>query len=252
MPVWPGLLWPMAAVLAAWALYTAAFMVRNRNRPERPADDGKARILLIVASAAFLCFAVVAALVVAWPGIGELDRRIAVWLKPWQEPATNAAFAWLTRFGNVETLIAVTVVTGSLLAANRRGHALTVFLTSVLGTHIFGWACKFIVGRERPADMLDVAVNSPAFPSLHAAGAVSVYVALAWVLSRDLQSPAARGQVAFWLTALALLIAWSRLSVGVHFASDVVAGLMLGAGWVCAGIAFGMRWDSRRRAAAGA
>lgn len=253
---WPGLVWPLLVLLGAWLLAWAAFrgiarlICGQERRAEEPADKGTARTAFRafagLAAIALFGFAALTAAAMTGPPLKALDDLAFALVTPWREPAVSAAFAWLTRFGNVETLIALTVGIAALLAATRRSHSLTVFLVSVLGAHIIGWVCKLVVGRARPETLADVAVHSSSFPSLHAAGAVSVYVAFAWVLAREVRRPAARFHIAFWLTALALAISWSRIVLGVHFATDVIAGLLLGSAWVCLGIAAGIRWDAGR------
>ena len=99
---------------------------------------------------------------------------------------------------------------------------------AVLLATLSGHVLKAVVGRERPpAEFRLVAEVNPAMPSGHAAG----MAALAMVLSLWWWPRGGwwRGAVsAVW--ALASAVCWARLYLGVHWFSDVVAGLILGGG----------------------
>jgi undecaprenyl-diphosphatase len=87
---------------------------------------------------------------------------------------------------------------------------------------------KVVVDRPRPATTQLVAVASASFPSQHAAQAAAVLPALALVL--------ARGRLRMALLAVAALLAiaigLSRVYLGVHYSTDVLAGWALGAAWL--------------------
>lgn len=97
---------------------------------------------------------------------------------------------------------------------------------------------KWLVGRVRPCDALDwcgsLVFRSPgghSFPSGHAAGAFAFASFVAWIAPRH----------APWLLAFAVIVAWSRCVLGVHYPSDVIVGSILGAT-----IGSLMAWRARR------
>lgn len=164
--------------------------------------------------------------------IRALDAGVMRLVALLRSEATLQLFLWLTRFGDTETLIAVTLVITAMLGVHGpRAYLLPVWI-SVLGAQATSWAGKLVFDRARPEFILDVTYVSPAFPSGHATGAVSVYVLLAYILARDLKRPRARFEIFFWLSALAGLIGLSRLVIGVHHPSDVAAGFLIGLFWV--------------------
>lgn len=79
--------------------------------------------------------------------------------------------------------------------------------------------------------------QSASFPSAHAAGAMAVYGFLAYAIARDLPSPRARFQAAYWTSILIALIGLSRVVLSVHYASDVAAGFLVGGFWLLVGFA---------------
>ena len=124
-------------------------------------------------------------------------------------------------------------------------------VSGLVGVGVVMLVAKLVVGRTRPPSWIAVIVEDGfSFPSGHATGAVAVAVLGAWMTGRWIvRGWAAR--VALWaiLLATAGLIGFSRIYLGVHYVSDVVAGAFLGAAWAVAVIVVGAWWESSRRSA---
>ena len=91
-------------------------------------------------------------------------------------------------------------------------------------------AVKLIVARPRPTIEHLSHLTSLSFPSEHTTQAAAIYLTIAILLSRGLN----RGwrELVIVLAALiALAVAWSRVYLGVHYPTDVIAGLLLGWSW---------------------
>jgi undecaprenyl-diphosphatase len=123
------------------------------------------------------------------------------------------------------TLIDVTLIVVCVLGG-RRGLAVFVAIVGVAG-----WAARVgirdLVDRPRPADALWPETGF-SFPSGHAANsaiAAGLAVIVLWPMSRRL----ARAALLFTALAYALVVGLSRVAGGVHWPSDVVAGLLLAA-----------------------
>jgi undecaprenyl-diphosphatase len=100
---------------------------------------------------------------------------------------------------------------------------------------------KELVGRVRPtADDPLVAADGLSFPSGHSSGAATL-AGVALVILWPLLRPRLRPWVTASLILLALCVAWTRIALGVHYLSDTVGGLALGAAVVLASMAvFGL------------
>ena len=132
-----------------------------------------------------------------------------------------------------------------LIKGRRRGALLTVVLLS--GAGLLNGLLKFSFARVRPASYFDYPLpGSPSFPSGHALYAASVFGGLAVLLTARMQNRLL--QLLVWVVAvsLILLVGLSRVYLGVHYPSDVLAGYAIGVIWVTA-VALGDRLVTHRR-----
>jgi undecaprenyl-diphosphatase len=172
--------------------------------------------------------------------IGGVDRHAFTWVVDHRTSVLNPIFEGLTYLGTGGTLW---VLLALLLAwrTHRPVVTTTIFVAAtVWGADAAASILKLLIGRPRPfvADHhLHLLVGQPssaALPSGHATTACAGAVLLGWLWPR--------GAWAFAL--LALGIAYSRIYVGVHYPSDVLAGAALGAACALAAITVARR--SRR------
>lgn len=128
-------------------------------------------------------------------------------------------------------LAAVAILFYKLDRAYLAGLAVTL-----IGAAGSGYAMKTLVARPRPGGLLPSTVEtSYSFPSGHAIAALALYGFLAYILCRLYPTHAKKIIVAAAL--IILFVGASRLYLGVHFPSDIVAGYLLGGLWLLFGIA---------------
>jgi membrane-associated phospholipid phosphatase len=110
-------------------------------------------------------------------------------------------------------------------------HRLALFvLVARGGAMILSTGLKAIVDRARPVFDEPVATAlGGSFPSGHALGSAAFYAMIAVVLAPRLSRA---GLLLTAAAAISVLVASSRVLLGVHFPSDVTAGLLIGWGWV--------------------
>lgn len=137
----------------------------------------------------------------------------------------------ITALGSFSILALILIlVVAALALTGRRGTALFVAV-SVVGGEILSSAFKAAFNRTRPDYIDPEHVLSASFPSGHAALSAVVYLTLGTILAGSTDKPSLR---AFYLgTAifLTLVVGISRLYLGVHYPTDVLAGWALGVGW---------------------
>jgi membrane-associated phospholipid phosphatase len=185
---------------------------------------------------------------------GELvsvDGTVAVWLHIHATDFATALLSMVTQLGGTEALITVTL--GAALALLLRGRVAHALLMGAAlgGGEWLNWALKATFERPRPsfAEPLATAAGF-SFPSGHAMVSLTVYGALAFVAAAGMRSRRAQVLVVVSALALVLAIGFSRLYLGVHYASDVLAAYAAGLAWLilCALALLGAsRLRSRRR-----
>lgn len=161
-----------------------------------------------------------------WTFGGAIDRWLHVALHAHGDPALLRWLLRLTNLGGAAALIPLGLVVCGLLALRRR-FAAAVWLFATVGVgRLLVELAKIGFHRPRPpsADRL-ADVTSLSFPSSHASGAVLTFAAICVVFD---SGPA--GWIASGVFAVA--IGLSRVVLGVHWPSDVVAGWGFGLAWI--------------------
>jgi undecaprenyl-diphosphatase len=141
----------------------------------------------------------------------------------------------------------LTLLTAILLAAfvyGRHWWSACVFSIMMAGAVVLDLVLKSSFARDRPTTYFDTPVpTSYSFPSGHALFSLCFYFSLAWVVTRHLKRRRTRTGV-WLLTALTVgAIGLSRIYLGVHYPSDVIAGYTAAFIWLIA-VASGDRWLS--------
>ena len=107
-----------------------------------------------------------------------------------------------------------------------------VFALTVIGAWLFESGIKSLVDRARPEIVPHLtAATGPSFPSGHAFNSATIYLAAALVFAALSKRHDARVTLISLAIVVSLDVAWSRVLLGVHFPSDVLAGWLGGAGW---------------------
>ena len=154
---------------------------------------------------------------------------------------------WCTHLGSVPVvLVATSAAIAVCLIRRRVTEALLISLSIVLTAGVVR-VVKGVVARAGPHSHVHLASHAGrAFPSGHSAQAVACYVALAWIVSREVDSRRLRS--AAWIAAglLAIAVGWSRVYFQVHWPSDVLAGWAVAAIVLIVLVVFTPRWGPHR------
>lgn len=152
----------------------------------------------------------------------------------------------LTDLGSASVMLLLSALVAGYLLLNRQLlHAAQVLLATVGGAGL-GWAIKHLVQRPRPTlvPMLGE-VHSWSFPSGHATMSTVVYLTLGMLVARFSHTRLQKIYVMSAALGLVLIIGLSRIVMGVHFPTDVLAGWALGLSWTLV-VWFGCdRWERR-------
>ena len=163
-----------------------------------------------------------------------IDSYIFHSLEDLRIPWVYRASVFITQFGN-QTLLAIVVAGSSAwLFWKRDTKAAWHWLAVYIATGLLTWVLKNTVHIARPVEFQ----TGFSFPSAHTSMSLAVYGFLALMIARELPVP--RRWIPYSAAGLIVaLIAMSRLYLGVHWFSDVLAGFSLGLAWVALiGIAY--------------
>lgn len=178
-----------------------------------------------------------------------IDRSLLASLRAPGAPHEPLGPEWLviamkdvTSLGSTTVLTIITFVALGFLLSSRRFALAGVLGASVtLGT-IFNSLLKTIFERARPEFVAEgVPIDSFSFPSGHAMLSAIVYLSLGALLARSEQRKPYKAYILGVAIALTLLIGSSRIYLGVHYPTDVLAGWCIGALW-----AMGTWWAAAR------
>jgi undecaprenyl-diphosphatase len=161
----------------------------------------------------------------------SLDAPVARWAHDHAGGFSGRAVNIVTDLGSALVAAPIAIAAALFQLVRRRARWGAPLLTAVaIGTWLARSELATAVGRARPAYEPVAATLGPAFPSGHSATAAAIYAAAALVLGQGL-GPRTRAGLAAAAVAIAVAVACSRVLLDVHWASDVLGGLLLGWGW---------------------
>ena len=168
-----------------------------------------------------------------------LDRRILLAFRSAGEGSPPIGPSWLpeavrdvTALGGTTVLAFVTLATVVyLLITGRRAAALFVFV-AVAGGQLLSSVLKLVIDRARPDIVPHLAeVQTASFPSGHAMLSAVTYLTLGALAARIVPGRVASGYILGLAILLTVSVGLSRIYLGVHWPSDVLAGWSAGAAW---------------------
>jgi undecaprenyl-diphosphatase len=184
-----------------------------------------------VVCAALLLFVIIAGIVHAGLTTG-LDDFLRARIHDHATPLLTRLMKHATTLGSAVFWVPVTVVGVLLLVWKRRLSAARFFLITMMGSASLQFILKHIVRRPRPAPFFGLAMpDTYSFPSGHALDAFCFYSVVALLVLSRLRSRRARVWVVVVCVLLIVAVGVSRVYLGMHYPSDVLAGYLAGLAW---------------------
>lgn len=179
-------------------------------------------------------FTVLALLVVGGnPTVASIDSAVQTEIIRDRTGWLDHAMWWSTQFGG--RLVIGLMLLGITLWVVRNGRclkALTILIVAFAANPVLEFVLKRVVDRPRPTLLPLVAGTGPAFPSGHVLATVGFYGLLAVIVWRSSTRRSLKALAWIVATAVIVAVAVSRIYLGVHWLTDVVAGILVGTAFV--------------------
>ena len=165
------------------------------------------------------------------------DLRVVSLLQVFRNPHLNNIVLFFTYLGNWQIVLAGASALLIYFAVARQWPQILAILAAVGGGEILVWAGKTAFARPRP-DLVNALIPAQglSFPSGHAFVAVSFYGLVSWFLFDSAKTKTAKVLIVVFTLETIFAIGFSRIYLGVHWPSDVLASFCLGAAWLTATI----------------
>ena len=163
----------------------------------------------------------------------HVDEAVRMAIHDVASPPATAILYGATQLGSPLFLLPMTIVCSLVFLRLRRIRGAILLTVTMVGVTVLNWILKAIFQRARPVPFFDLETpTSYSFPSGHSLASFCFYGALAALVAARLRSRVLRAIV--WAAAAVIIAAvgFSRLYLGMHYASDVVAGYATGFVWV--------------------
>ena len=168
----------------------------------------------------------------------EFEEKIMESLRT-GDPVRPAGPPWLARIardvtglGSMAVLTTLTLLVVGFLALTRRFGASAFLMCAAAGGQTLNVALKAFYRRERPDPAFRwIEIDSLSFPSGHATSSAVIYLVMAVLLARLVDTTSQKAYIIGSALLLSFLVGLTRVYLGVHYPTDVVAGWAVGIAW---------------------
>jgi undecaprenyl-diphosphatase len=176
-----------------------------------------------------------------------LDLAVSQWMERHAQPALTHALLLVTAWHQTAGLLAMSLGLALWQWRQRRLAWLPLLVAAVPGGMLLNVLLKFSFHRARPqfADPL-VQLTTFSFPSGHALGTTVFYGFLAAYLWPRMRTHAGRAALVSGAALMVFLVALSRVYLGAHYLTDVLAGTAEGVAWLTICMTVNAHWMRRR------
>lgn len=171
--------------------------------------------------------------VVGGDPLTEIDSRVAGWFHHHAVPGLTRVMLWISAVHAAPGILLMTLAIGLFLAWQRDRYGLLALVLVVPGGMLLNVLTKHALHRTRPHfDDPILLLTDFSFPSGHATAAALLYGLLAALIIGRVRQWRYRVMVVCWAVCVVLLVGLSRLYLGAHYLSDVLAGYAQAIAWL--------------------
>ena len=155
--------------------------------------------------------------------ISFIDSSVYNFLISFKNDSLTNFFRFITKFSNVAFLVIFVLIV--LLILRNKDAVFVIF--NLIFLRLLNYVIKIIIKRDRPNILRLIKIGEYSFPSGHAMISKGVYGYLIYLIYKKIKNPYIKYLGIIILSLLIILIGISRIYLGVHYFSDVVAGYTL-------------------------
>jgi len=164
--------------------------------------------------------------------VGAMDSAILLAVTKMRTPWLTTAAVDVTALGSLTLVVLFSAFTLLVLLVLRDRTGALQLLAASVGAGVLTVVTKDIIERSRPAGAQQmIVVSGFSYPSGHSVATSALYLTIAIIAGRYVQHSGARTAIFLAVSAVLIMIGASRVYLGVHYATDVVSGILLGAAW---------------------
>ena len=161
-----------------------------------------------------------------------MDSAILLAVARRRTPWLTIAAVDVTALGSITLVVLFSTFTLVVLLVLRDRLGALQLLGASVGAGILTLVTKNIIERIRPEEAQRlIVVSGFSYPSGHSVSTSALYLTIAIIAGRHVQHTGARAAIFFAVSAVLFMVGMSRVYLGVHYATDVVSGISLGAAW---------------------
>ena len=201
------------------------------SRPMFSARAGWLSLWLGGAALAFLMFIRITRELIEGD-FSAVDSAILLTVAKTRTPWLTIAAVDVTALGSITLVVLFSAFTLVVLLVLRDRLGALQLLAASAGAGILTLVTKNIIERIRPEEAQQlIVVSGFSYPSGHSVSTSALYLTIAIIAGRYVQHSGARAAIFMAVSAVLIMVGASRVYLGVHYATDVVSGISLGAGW---------------------
>ena len=161
----------------------------------------------------------------------SFDRSFLLWIHQFANPQFDRIFLFFTALDDPPTVVTIFIITIAWLVMKRRYSDGIRFTIVCAGGVLINQVMKLFFAKPRPELWYRlITETSFSFPSGHAVGSMVVYGFIAYILAKEMQQ---HKHIVYAAASLLIIaIGLSRLYLGVHYPTDIIAGYGIGFIWL--------------------
>lgn len=198
----------------------------------RMQDKSQFSIPFIIGLISLLAFSFIAFIVSA-NKVVQFDHSVISFVQGFENSALTTVMKLLSFIGDTKSVIVLTIlVIIFLYLVLKHRVELILFVVAIIGSAMLNQLLKYSFQRARPDLHRLIEIDSYSFPSGHAMSAFTVYTIISFLLWRHIHSRAGRTILIIFSALMIVGIGLSRIYLGVHYPSDIIAGYFASGCWL--------------------